>query len=249
MKPRCYISDIFIPIHTKSWDLPKKLCTVEPIARIQTANVIMRSSWDRTPLTRLLILAAVLFPMLSFWTGIASADQRPQAASFQVLRRDSAQAEALANQFAALSPRVNREEADMLARCAYATVGRLRRQYRMFGTSMFNNFLIHWGIKKRGYCYQWAGDLLVALDALKLTSLELHWAETHSRTSRENNALVVTAKRQLRWGSVLSQSDPYVENSAYARFVRARATTPNVFAANHPVAFQTRSEAKQKNSN
>jgi hypothetical protein len=265
MKPRCYISDIFIPIHTKSWDLPKKLCTVEPIARIQTANVIMRSSWDRTPLTRLLILAAVLFPMLSFWTGIAGADQRPQAASFQVLRRDSAQAEALANQFAALSPRVNREEADMLARCAYATVGRLRRQYRMFGTSMFNNFLIHWGIKKRGYCYQWAGDLLVALDALKLTSLELHWAETHSRTSRENNALVVTAKGQpfqrgiilecwehfghLRWGPVLSQSDPYVENSAYARFVRARATTPNVFAANHPVAFQTRSEAKQKNSN
>jgi hypothetical protein len=239
---------------------------VEPIARIQAANVIMLSSWNRTSVTRQLILAAVLFPMLSLWTGIACAGQQRESASFQVPHRDSAQVQALANQFAALSPRVNREEADMLAQCAYATVSQLRRQYRMIGSPMFNNFLIHSGIRKRGYCYQWTEDLLVALDALKLTSLELHWAETHSRTWRENNALVVTAKGQpfqrgiilecwehfghLRWGPILGQRDPYIENSAYASFVRAaRATAPNVLPTNHPVALQARSEAKEKNGN
>src|SRR5215469_14381756 len=145
----------------------------------------------------------------------------------------------------------NREEAEMLARCAYATVSQLRQQYGMIGSPMFNNFLIHLGVKKRGYCYEWTEDLLVALDALKLTSLELHWAETHARTWRENNALVVTAKGQpfqrgiilecwedfghLRWGPILGQRDPYVENSAYAGFVRAaRATAPNVLPTNHP---------------
>lgn len=245
--------------------MPKNLCNVEPMARVQAADVIMRSSWNRTPVTRLLILAAIPFPMLSLWTGIACADQQRQSASFQVPRRDSAQAEALANQFAALSPRVNREEAEMLARCAYATVSQLRQQYGMIGSPMFNNFLIHLGVKKRGYCYEWTEDLLVALDALKLTSLELHWAETHARTWRENNALVVTAKGQpfqrgiilecwedfghLRWGPILGQRDPYVEDSAYARFVRAQAAAPNVFPANPPVALQTRSEAKEKNSN
>jgi hypothetical protein len=258
------MSDIFIPIHTKSWGLPKKQCTVEPIAHIQTTNMIRCSSWDRTPKTRLLTRAAIVLAIFSLRTGAASADQQPHSASFQVPRRDLTNAEALANQLAALSPRVDRDEADMLARCAYATVNQLRQQYRMFGTPMFNNFLMHWGIKKRGYCYQWAEDLLVALDALKLTSLELHWAETHAHTSRENNALVVTAKGQsfqrgiilecwehfghLRWGPVLSQWDPYVENHAYARFIRARATVPNAFGANHPVAFQTTIKPNKKSN-
>ena len=131
----------------------------------------------------------------------------------------------------------------------------------MFGTPIFNNFLIYHGIRKRGYCFQWAEDLLVALDALKLNSLELHWGESNVGNWRENNCVVVTAKGQpfnrgivldcwrhfghLRWNAVTADEDPYVENQAYAQFVRAK-STPKAFGANRHVAFQTTIKANRK---
>jgi hypothetical protein len=119
-------------------------------------------------------------------TGFASDGQQPQkvSSSFRVPRSDVANAEMLANQLAALSPRVDRNEAKLLADCAYATVSQLRRQYRMFGTPIFNNFLIYHGLKKRGYCYQWSEDLLIALDVLRLRSLELRWGESRYHCQR-----------------------------------------------------------------
>src|SRR5436309_13159094 len=181
---------------------------------------------------------AVALAIFAAWAGPAMADQQQRPISFQVPKNDSAKAEALANQLAALSPGVNREEAELLAQCAYATVSKLRREYRMFGTPIFNNFLIYHGLRKRGYCYQWSEDLLVALDKLKLTSLELHWGEYDPRTWRENNCIVVTAKGQpfrhgimlecwrhlgqLYFGPVASDWQTYVENSSYAHRVLAR---------------------------
>ena len=214
--------------------------------------------------------------VFALWTtGFATAGQQPQksanrtdlsrgefSASLQVPRSDLAKAEALASQLAALSSRVDRNEAKLLADCAYATISQLRRQYRMFGTPIFNNFLIYHGLKKRGYCYQWSEDLLVALDALKLTSLELRWGESNPGNWRENNCIVVTAKGHpfrsgimlecwrhlghLYFGPIVTDSDPYVENSAYARFILIRSTAPNASRANHPVAFQRSAEASGK---
>jgi hypothetical protein len=206
--------------------------------------------------------AAAVFAL---WTAdFATAGQQPQkfSASFQVPRSDLARAEALASQLAALSPRVDRNEAKLLADCAYATVSQLRRQYRMFGTPIFNNFLIYHGLRKRGYCYQWSEDLLVALDALKLTSLELRWGESNSGNWRENNCIVVTANGRpfrsgimleswrhlghLYFGPIVADSDPYVENSAYERFILTRSAASNASQANHPVAFQRSAEASGK---
>ena len=207
----------------------------------------------------------LLIAIFALWaTGFGSAAQPPQnfSGSFQVPRSDLANAETLSNQLASLSPRVDRTEAKLLADCAYTTVSHLRRQYRMFGTPIFNNFLIYHGLKKRGYCYQWSEDLLVALDALNLKSLELHWGEANPGNWRENNCLVVTAKGQpfnhgivldcwkhfghLRWNPVLSDEDPYVENRAYARFVLARSATRNASGPNHRVAFQMSAKASTK---
>jgi hypothetical protein len=187
--------------------------------------------------------------------GLASAGQEPPkpSASFEVPRSDIARAGALANKLAALSPRVDTTEAARLAECAYATADRLRRQYQMFGTPIFNNFLVYHGFRKRGYCYQWTADLLVALDALKLKTLELHWGESYAGTWRENNCLVITAKGQpfdsgmivdawrhfgqLRWNLVLSDEDRYFENTKYAQLVRTRAASKNSRADGH-VALQ-----------
>ena len=207
----------------------------------------------------------LLIAIFALWaTSFAAAAQEPQrsSTSFQVPHSDLTNAETLANQFAALSPRVDRTEAKLLADGAFATVSQLRRQYRMFGTPIFNNFLIYHGLKKRGYCYQWSEDLLVALDALKLKTLELHWGEANPGNWRENNCLVVTAEGQpfnrgivldcwkhfghLRWNQVLSDEDPYVENRAYARFVLARSASRSASGPNHRVAFQMSAKASRK---
>src|SRR5262245_64184086 len=187
--------------------------------------------------------------------SIALVSAEEQLPRFEVPAKDSAKAEELANQLARLSRRVDPNEAKLLAECAYATVARLRPEYNMFGTPIFNNFLVYYGWRKRGYCYHWTEDLLLALDKLKLQTLELHWADAYRDTWQENNCLVVTAKGQsfergmilecwrhfghLRWNLVPSDQDPYYENTKWAEKVRARAgakTSP----ANHGVGLQTR---------
>ena len=203
---------------------------------------------------QLLTYCAVVLSIFGAWPCPALGDQQEQPFSFQVQKSDVAKAEKLTDELASLSPSVNRDEAKLLADCAFATVTKLRREYRMFGTPIFNNFLIYHGLRKRGYCYQWSEDLLVVLDKLNLKSLEVRWGEYDPNTWRENNCIVVTAKGQpfkqgimlecwrhlghLYFGLVASDWETYVENSAYARRVRERAASSKVSERNHPVAFQ-----------
>jgi hypothetical protein len=203
-----------------------------------------------------------LFVIFGAWARPALGDQQHPPVSFQVQKSDLAKAEKLAGQLASLSPRVNREEATLLAQCAFATVSKLRREYRMFGTPIFNNFLVYHGLRKRGYCYQWSEDLLIALDALRLKSVELHWGEHDPGTWRENNCIVVTAKGQpfnrgimlecwrhlghLHFGLIASSWETYVENSSYAQFVRNKAAGSKLSGSNHRVAFQRNAFAKGK---
>jgi hypothetical protein len=225
--------------------------------RVHTGENVFRSTScgslrsDRRRQCRFVAGAIAIF---AFSTGVLAAEQ--QGAQFEVPKKDSAKAEALANQLAALSRRVDRNEAKLLADCAYATVARLRQEYRMFGTPIFNNFLVYHGLRKRGYCYQWTEDLLLSLDTLKLKTLELHWAESYAGTYRENNCLVVTAKGQpfdrgmilecwrhfghLRWNLLLSDEDRYYENTKYAQFVRTRAAASKASTTSHGIAFQRR---------
>jgi hypothetical protein len=211
---------------------------------------------------QLLTYFCAVLVIFGMWARQALGDQQQQPFSFQVQKSDIAKAEKLAGELASLSPRVNREEAKLLADCAFATVSKLRREYRMFGTPIFNNFLIYHGLRKRGYCYQWSEDLLIALDALRLKSLELHWGEHDPGTWRENNCIVVTAKGQpfkrgtmlecwrhlghLYFGPIASDWETYVENTAYARLVRDRAAGSTVSKHNHRVAFQRGVVAKGK---
>src|SRR5213592_1376199 len=195
---------------------------------------------------------AVVFIILSAGVAPVIAEQEPSS-SFEVAKNDFAKAQALATQLAALSLKVDPKEAKAVAECAHAAARRLRSQYHMFGTPIFNNFLVYHGFRKRGYCYQWTEDLLLALDSLKLKTLELHWGEAYAGTWRENNCLVITAKGQpfergmilecwrhfgnLRWNLVTSDQDRYFENTKWAARVRTRAASKSP-AANHHVAFQ-----------
>jgi len=207
-------------------------------------------------------LVASIIAAFAVSSTVFSAEQQWQ--HFEVPAKDVANAEELANQLAALSRRVDPNEAKLLAECAYATVAQLRQEYRMFGTPIFNNFLVFHGWRKRGYCFQWSEDLLLALDTLKLKTLELHWGDAYRDTWRENNCLVVTAKGQpfdhgmilecwrhfghLRWNLVPSDQDRYYENTKWAEKVRARAGAKTFGADKRHVVFQTQVEGTGKTS-
>src|SRR5215475_9546838 len=207
-------------------------------------------------------LLARMIAVFVLFRAVVSADQQQQ--HFEVPAKDVAKAEELGNQLAGLSRRVDPNEAKLLADCAYATVARLRPEYNMFATPIFNNFLVYHGWRKRGYCWQWTEDLLLALDKLKLKTLELHWADAYRNTWQENNCLVVTAKGQafehgmilecwrhfghLRWNLVPSDQDPYYENTKWAEKVRARAASRALGPDKRHIVFQTQVEKTEKSS-
>ena len=205
---------------------------------------------------------AGIIAALAISSAVFGAEQQWQ--HFEVPGKDVAKAEELANQLASLSRRVDPNEATLVAQCAFSTVARLRQEYRMFGTPIFNNFLVYHGLRKRGYCYQWSEDLLLALDTLQLKTLELHWGEAYAGTYRENNCVVVTAKGQmfdrgmilecwrhfghLRWNLVPSDQDRYYENTKWAEKVRARAAAKTLGPGKRHVVFQTQVEGTGKTS-
>lgn len=108
----------------------------------------------------------------------------------------SAEDPVLRNSIAALSPNVSPEEAQQVARCAYNTGRELKREWRVVWPPGLQNFLVNTGARKGGLCFQWAAELLIRLDALKLKTIELHWAESFERTASEHNVIVVTARGQ-----------------------------------------------------
>src|SRR5215475_724532 len=194
----------------------------------------------------------------------AAVGAEPQRQHFEVPSKEIAKAEELAKELAGLSRRVDPNEAKLLADCAYATVARLRPEYNMFGTPIFNNFLVYHGWRKRGYCFQWTEDLLLALDTLKLKTLELHWGDAYRDTWRENNCVVITANGQpfdwgmilecwrhfghLRWNLVLSDQDRYYENTKWAEKVRTRAASRALGPDKRHIVFQTQVEKTEKSS-
>src|SRR5207247_4296312 len=108
----------------------------------------------------------------------------------------SADDASLRRRIAALSPTISPDDARRVADTAYMTGVELRREWRVVWLPGLQNLLVNMGARKGGLCFQWATELLVRLDALRLQTLELHWAESFANTSGEHNAIVVTAKGQ-----------------------------------------------------
>lgn len=114
----------------------------------------------------------------------------------RLLLATSASDPILPAQLSQLSPHVRPDEARRVAATAFITGRELQREWRVVRSPRLQNFLVNIGLRKAGLCYQWATELLVRLDSLKLRTLDLHWAESFAGTIREHNAIVVTAKGQ-----------------------------------------------------
>ncbi len=108
----------------------------------------------------------------------------------------SAEDPVLRDQIVGLGPQVNPDEARRVASISYTTGRELAREWRMGSSPTVHSFLINIGARKAGYCHQFATELLLRLDAQKLKTLELHWAESDAGTDTEHNVIVVTAKEQ-----------------------------------------------------
>jgi hypothetical protein len=122
----------------------------------------------------------------------------------------------LRNMMLALSPATIREdEVQKIAACAYTTGRDLKREWQVVWPPGVQNFLVNTGRRKGGLCFQFATVLLLRLDALKLQTLELHWAESFPRTGSEHNVIVVTAKGQPFAQGVLLDNWRYGGNLCY----------------------------------
>ena len=108
----------------------------------------------------------------------------------------SAEDPALRARLVGLSPSVNPEEARRVAYIAYTTGLELARKWEMVSSPTMQSFLINIGMKKGGYCYQFATELLLRLDAQNFKTLEFHWAESDAGTDTEHNVIAVTARGQ-----------------------------------------------------
>src|SRR4029077_2439955 len=121
----------------------------------------------------------------------------------------SADDPALRTRIAALSPTVSPDEAQRVAYTAYMTGRELHAEWRVAWLPGIQNFLVNTGSRKGGLCFQWATELLDRLDALKLQTLELHWAESGPNTGGEHNVIVITAKGQPFGAGILLDLWPY----------------------------------------
>ncbi len=93
-----------------------------------------------------------------------------------------------------MAPDVDPAEAQAVAQTSHVTARRLAVEYRVVGPCIFQNFLIHIGVRQRGYCFHWARDIGAQLRKLPLRTLDLHWGAASPGTRLEHNCIVVTAR-------------------------------------------------------
>jgi hypothetical protein len=194
--------------------------------------------FPRRPCSHLTIFALAMSLIFAASARLAEA-RRPN----QLVLAASAEDPALRARLAGLSPSVNPEEARHVAYIAYTTGLELARKWEMVSSPTMQSFLINIGMKKGGYCYQFATELLVRLEAQQFKTLEFHWAESDAGTDTEHNVIAVTARGQpfeqgimldnwrrsgrLLWGPLGGDPDhTWQENKAafYSRLPRKAVT-------------------------
>jgi hypothetical protein len=96
-----------------------------------------------------------------------------------------------------LSAAVDTAEARILAETAVRESGILAEEYQLVRPAVAHNLLVVFGIRERGLCYHWTGDLMKKLQTLDLKCFQLHWGVAYRGSElREHNCVVVTAKGQ-----------------------------------------------------
>lgn len=85
-------------------------------------------------------------------------------------------------------------EADAMAKAVIETLYGLSQKWKIGSSALFNNALINWGMREKGFCYHFAFELRKALAGRHWVRFESRWGAAWEGTFRESNALVVTAR-------------------------------------------------------
>jgi hypothetical protein len=85
-------------------------------------------------------------------------------------------------------------EATQIAIPIVETTRHVAKKYQMIGSPLLNNFLIHTGIKKAGFCYQWTAELLRSLQDLPWQHFQRQWGVANLQKVTENNAIIITVR-------------------------------------------------------
>jgi hypothetical protein len=156
---------------------------------------------------------------------------------------------ALIARIKALSPTVSLDDAKQVTASVVNTGHQLGREWGVNWYSTMapgiQNWLVKRGKRKGGYCYQYSMEVLPRLEALKLKTVEFHWAESGPGTMSENNGIVVTARGQPFLEGVLLDSwrnQPHVTWTDVARDPEYRWKENKAFAA---FALQKANKAPQ----
>jgi hypothetical protein len=187
-------------------------------------------------------------PIVALAASVALVAAAPAAharARGELVLATSAEDPDLRARIVGLAPTVNPDEARRVAYIAYTTGRELASKWHMVSSPTVQSFLINIGLRKGGYCFQFATELLLRLDAQKLQTLELHWAESDAGTDTEHNVIAVTARGQpfaqgimldnwrhaghLLWGPLNGDpSHTWQENrDALNRRLKRRASAPD----------------------
>lgn len=127
--------------------------------------------------------------LLTILLGAAGCQSTPEA------RHPKAdQVAQVASQLRQLGPSINPAEAQRLAEVAVHKSLQLAAEWQPVQPAWVNNVLVNYGYRNKGLCYEWANDLFLALCDLRPKSLQLHLAVSKMDTSKEHNAVVVTAQ-------------------------------------------------------
>ncbi len=87
-----------------------------------------------------------------------------------------------------------RAEAEAIATRIVQTTRTVGEEYGMVGSPLFNNFLVHVGIKKAGFCYHWTETLARAVADLPWQHFSHLWGVASLLNVTENNALVIMSR-------------------------------------------------------
>lgn len=129
------------------------------------------------------ILIKVLFALL-FLTGC----QVKQPTPLENIRS----VDMLTHMLLKLDKRVDNVEAKDLAKHSILYAQKLAKDYKLVSPPYIQNTLVNFGLKKRGLCYEWTGDLFKYLLARNYTTLSLHKVGANIGKLSEHNALSVS---------------------------------------------------------
>jgi len=107
---------------------------------------------------------------------------------------DKAKIDSLSYALISLSPKVDRYEANLLAKEMVLYPKELAKKYDLVYPPLLHNFLVNVGAREKGLCYHWVEDLWDRFETLKLKTIDLVWVVANKGEYNEHNALSAIPK-------------------------------------------------------